>query len=350
MKTDRLAGAMGRVSLRRDGTIVLGANISCDGFAWEHAVRVQTHIHHDHMIGFDTSKANQTIVMSEETQALLNALYNADLPYRTNVVSIDYDSIYPVNGDTIELIRSHHMLGSVQVKVTCEDGYRIGYSSDFFWPVEDAIDVDELVIDATYGDPKSLRTYSQDTVDEKLIELVLQRLRGGHPTTMIGHNGRIQEAVHLLSTVTDRPILCSPKVFSLLEVYHRYGYAMPEALPTDSDDAVHLLRSREACLAFVTFAERRHLPWVDRSAKITLSAYMTGTDDPVIDYGNGDCRIAYTDHADFEGTLAYIEQTGAKRVWTDPRSGNAEALANAIQQQLGCHSAIIPQSKSLAWG
>jgi len=97
-------------------------------------------------------------------------------------------------------------------------------------------------------------------------------------------------------------------------------------------------------------SKRRHLPWVDRFAKLSLSAYLSNHNDPVTDYGNGDCCIAFTDHADFEGTLAYIEASKAQLVWTDPRTGNAAALADAARQHLGIDAREAIRDKSLAWG
>lgn len=77
---------------------------------------------------------------------------------------------------------------------------------------------------------------------------------------------------------------------------------------------------------------------------------MSKPQDPVTTYDNGDCCVAFTDHADFNGTIEYVRATGARQVWTDPRSGNAEALATAIIDQLGVRSAIVPELHSLSWG
>jgi putative mRNA 3-end processing factor len=341
---------MGRIKLKSDGTILLGEDVTCDGFAWQYSVRVQTHIHHDHMIAFNTSKANQTILMSTETRDLLIALLGTDLRHRPNIVGIPFDVPYEFNGERIEIVRSNHMLGSAQVQLTCDDGYRIGYSSDFFWPLEHVIRVDELIVDATYGSPETRRTYRQDVVDDKLIDLVLSRLRSGRQTAVVGSNGRLHHALALVGTMVDCPIICSKRVLSLVAVYQRYGYAMPPVLAVDSAEAMGVLRDREPCLAFVTFQDRRHLGWVDRFSKISLSAYTTGNHDPVLDYGNGDFRIAFTDHADFDGTLQYIAATGARLVWADPRSGDAEGLARAICGQLGIESRVPTRIQSLAWG
>jgi len=125
---------------------------------------------------------------------------------------------------------------------------------------------------------------------------------------------------------------------------------MPPVLRSDSPEALAILKDREPVVAFVTFPERRCLPWVERFRKITLSAYMAGLQDPVMCYDNGDSCISLTDHADFPGTVEYVRATGAKMVWTDPRSGNAAALADAISSRLGVQSAVMPQIHSLGWG
>ncbi len=149
---------MSRISLKDDGTILLGQQISCDGFACNRPIRIQTHIHADHMVDFNTSKANQRIFMSEQTRSLLCAIQNADLPYRDNVIGVAFGEREAVGAEEITLLPSHHMLGGAQVQVTCADGYRVGYSSDFFWPVESTISVDELVVDSTYGNPEARRS------------------------------------------------------------------------------------------------------------------------------------------------------------------------------------------------
>jgi len=341
---------MKRIALKSDGAILLGNNVSCDGFAFDKPVRVQTHIHQDHMVDFDTSKANQKIIMSHETRDLLNAFLNADLPYRNNILTLKAGSNFEINGDKVELFPSNHMLGGVQVKVTCPDGYRIGYSSDFFWPLDTVIDVDELIVDSTYGDPLRARKFTQQQADDQIITNVVKNLRGKKATVVIGHNGRIHHALYILSHTIREPILCSPRVFSLVKVYEKYGFPMAEVKKTDSVEGIEIMKKKETCLIFVSYPEIRHLPWVNRFSKITLSAHMAWSHDPVVYYSNGDCCIAMTDHADFHGTLEYVRASGASIVWTDPRSGNAEALAQAITNHLGIVSQIAPIQKTLSWG
>jgi putative mRNA 3-end processing factor len=341
---------MTRIYLKSDGAILLGDLVSADGFAFNKPVRVQTHIHSDHMVDFDTSKANQTIVMSPETRALLNALHNADLPYRNNLSTVRSGEKFRVEDEIVELYPSQHMLGSVQVKVTCKDGYAVGYSSDFFWPIETVMQVDELIVDATYGDPLRTRRFSQQLADDCLEQAATVSIVKGLSTACVGHVGRLHYALHLLGSLIPWPIICSPRTFALVSTYHQNGYPMPPVLRSDAPEAIEHLRARTPVFAFVTLHEQRHLPWLTRMRKITLSAHIASPEHPVTSYDNGDCCISLTDHADFPGTLNYIQQSGAKIVYTDPRSGNAAALAEAVRTQLGLSASIVPELRSLEWG
>jgi hypothetical protein len=73
------------VDVLGSGAVVLGSEIVCDGFLSDRRFRVQTHVHDDHMGGFDTSKGFQDLYMSEETHNLLIVEFNADLLVRDNL-------------------------------------------------------------------------------------------------------------------------------------------------------------------------------------------------------------------------------------------------------------------------
>ena len=148
------------IEVYASGAISLGPNVCCDGFLSEAALRVQTHLHTDHMSQFDTSKGNQDIVLSDPTRQLLLCEHNADLPYRNNIKSIQLSQWHEANGFRIMLLPSGHMLGAVQVVVETPEQMRLGYSGDFRWPLSRVIEVDALVVDSTYGSPKSVREFT----------------------------------------------------------------------------------------------------------------------------------------------------------------------------------------------
>ena len=96
-----------------NGTIRLGENVVCDGFIYGFPYRVQTHIHDDHMIKFNTSKGYQDLLMSPETRLLLIAELNEDLEFRDNLISVNYKVEHNlIDGSVLTFLRSGHMLGS----------------------------------------------------------------------------------------------------------------------------------------------------------------------------------------------------------------------------------------------
>ena len=143
------------IDVLASGTVCLSSEVVCDGFADGYPFRVQTHIHDDHMSQFERSKGLQDILMSPETYALLVADRNADLAFRDNLHRVDRGNERILDdGSKLSLIPSNHMLGSCQVVLEMPDGYRVGYSGDFGWPLDKIIEVNMLVVDSTYGEPQ----------------------------------------------------------------------------------------------------------------------------------------------------------------------------------------------------
>ena len=91
------------------GAVLLGPKVTCDGFHADRAIRVQTHIHSDHMAEFTTSLRGQ-VVMTKATRRLLEHEYPA-LPSRTNVQVLEYAEEWEHEGDRIQLLSSDHALG-----------------------------------------------------------------------------------------------------------------------------------------------------------------------------------------------------------------------------------------------
>ena len=60
----------GPVDVLGSGAVILGPKVTCDGFHVDRPIRVQTHIHTDHMNGFTSSLAGE-VVMTKPTRDLL---------------------------------------------------------------------------------------------------------------------------------------------------------------------------------------------------------------------------------------------------------------------------------------
>jgi len=338
---------MGEVDVASSGAVLLGSSVVCDGFQLGRPVRVQTHIHDDHMRDFERSKGFQDLIMSEATRNLLIAEFNADLEYRENVVAVPHGKSFECAGGRLTLLSSGHMLGAVQVSLETPDGRRLGYSGDFHWPISDVMQVDELVVDSTYGSEQSIRAYSQEEAEMRFLELVFAKLKIGS-VHIKAHRGTVQRALQILSGNIDVPVLASDRLCREVRVYQSFGCAVGELTLTTCPAGQQALRTKR----YVRLYSKGDREPVDlaEGAKIVLSAFMNKTTDPVIEYSERGYSVALSNHADFNGTLAYVAATGAKLVVTDNSRGHGVELARAIRNQLGIIARPSTNLESREWG
>jgi putative mRNA 3-end processing factor len=336
------------VRISGSGAILLGRDVCCDGFYRDCGVRVQTHLHADHMINFETSKGCQDVVMTYATRSLLIAEYNADLPYRRNLVALQYTERRDVGTSRITLLSSGHMLGAAQVQVELDDGTRIGYSGDFEWPLDHTIKVDELVLDSTYGSEQSVLGFTQEEAEACLVRVVVEKLRRG-PVHIKAPRGTVQRGVQVLSDTCVCPILASESLCREIEVYRAFGYPIGPVISVKDPIGVEAVESGRYIRLYGT--GDRFPAEVPSGTTILLTAFRSNRREPTIEYSERYLSIALTGHADFEGTLAYVSATGAKRVLTDnTRGGHAIELARNIAHRLGISAEPSEADFSQEWG
>lgn len=320
------------VDVFENGTVRLGSKTVCDGYAGGYPFRIQTHVHDDHMGEFDKSKGLQDLFMSPETHTLLIAERNADLEYRDNLIPVQRGVERELkDGSRLTLLPSGHMLGSSQVMLELFNGVRCGYSGDFAWPLDDVMRVDELVVDSTYGSPASVRGYTQAEAESCLLEVVCQRLRHGS-VHVNAHRGTVERVLHVLAGNVGVPILASGGLIREISVYREHGFAVGELEVLDSETGRSALMGRSYVRLYSKgdgFGNERI-----EGTSVTCSAYMVSTENPLLKFSERAYRVALSNHADFEGTLAYVEATGARTVVTDNTRNHGIALADAINDRL----------------
>lgn len=339
-----------RIGVSRSGAIMLDNVVTCDGFVHNYPIRVQTHIHEDHMSGFNSSKGFQHILVTQPTHKLLITEFNADLPYRTNFEAIPSKQTISRENCHIRLLDNGHMLGSVQVEVTLHDGKRCGYSGDFAWPLEDIIEVEELVLDSTYGSPDSVRKFTQDEANSRFIELVLEQIKSG-PVLILTHRGTLQRAISCLDDAIKIPIIANPRLCHELEVYKEYGYGLSTVLNTDAKEAKVVLREGRYIRLYGNRERRPTDP--SEASIIRLKAFKGRLDDPVAENSEKSFDVALSDHADYQETLEYVRATGAKKVVTDNsniRGRHGVELARALKRELGVDAQPSDNQPTREWG
>jgi putative mRNA 3-end processing factor len=336
------------IGLFPSGAIKLGSKVVCDGFHRDFSVRVQTHIHDDHMRDFDTSKGFQTIYLTEPTRKLLITEFDADLPMRENLIPLKMGIFKAVEGSDILLLPAGHMLGSAQVAVHLEDGCRVGYSSDFQWPLNEVIKVDKLVVDSTYGSPNCIRRYSQEEAEEKLLKVVKKRVSQG-PVHIKAHRGTLHRAMQVLCEIEKWPLVVTKRLASEIRTYREFGYAIGEFYILDSCEGQEVVKTDR----YVRLYGKGDRFPVDilNGVTVVLSAFSSDFKNPILEYSERSLSVALTDHADFEGVLEYVKATGASYVVTDnTRGGHAVELAQEIRARLGINAIPSNLEFSREWG
>lgn len=320
------------IDVFESGAVRLGSEIVCDGYAFGFPYRVQTHVHDDHMGEFDKSKGEQDLLMSRETRALLIAERDADLEYRDNLIAIRQGTERELeDGSKLVLLPSGHMLGSCQAMLEFRDGVRCGYSGDFSWPLDQVMKVDELVVDGTYGSPAGVRRYTQEEAESCLLEIVLQRLRYGS-VHINAHRGTVERVLHVLGGDVGVPILGSARLVREVAVYQEHGFAVGSLETLESPEGRSALKARSYVRLYSKgdgFGNER-----TEGTSVDCSAYMVRTDHPLLRFSDRAYRVALSNHADFEETLAYVEATGARTVVTDNTRNHGIDLAIAINNRL----------------
>jgi len=340
------------------GAVLLGGDVTCDGFHKNRRIRIQTHAHEDHLNDFATSKSG-IIVLTKATQRLLENKHR-DLPYRPNVHALEYGKTIELYDNIIELYSSNHILGAAQAKVTTPDGVIIGYSGDFGWPIEDIMQVDILVVDATYGTPsQKSRTYTQVEAQQEFVNRARSLLRQG-PLHICASLGPLQRALYALETeeISDGvTIIASKHVKYVVDVHTEFGLPMPSIACTGTPEAQEAIRSGSYIKLHGTY-EVMNDGLVDGGV-IQLTRYRVDGQEPIIQTADNRFRIGFSNHADFDQTIEYIHSTGAHLVVTDwvraskgrnNESNKAVQLAKAVRRELRIQAFPASGHTDLLWG
>ncbi|MFN3077412.1 MAG: hypothetical protein ABT940_11120, partial [Alphaproteobacteria bacterium] len=248
----------------------------------------------------------------------------------------------------ITLLSSNHMLGSVQVAVELKNGLRVGYSGDFQWPLDHVIEVDELVLDSTYGSEESVLRYTQEEAEQRLLSIAVEKLSKG-PIYVKAHRGTIHRGLQVLSEIENCPLLASPRLCGEIDVYRSFGCPIGQVHSIKSTDALAAAKSKRY-IRFYGTGDQFPVQ-LTSGTTIYLSAFRTVREDPVLEYSDRSLSVALTNHADFEGTLEYVKATKTKRVLTDnSRGGHAVELAREITRRLGIKAEPSESNMSHEWG
>lgn len=331
------------VGITRRGAVLLGKNFAVDG-PEKRPVRVITHAHSDHLIGLEESlQYSSMIIATPATIELILELYRLSTTYRVlykqKAVPVDYDQEVNVNGEKLVLLYSNHILGSAQVLVET-NGYRLGFTGDFRIKNTPIMrDLDVLVIEATYGSPRTVREF-KDEVEEYIVDTVLDGLNRDEPVRIYGYHGKLQEIMVLLrSKGIKEPFLMPPKIYRITKIATKYGYSIDNFYNTNTSEAREIKKTgRYILFQHMMMASRRNL---DKGVNIVLSGWEFSA--PIKKIDRNTWLIAYSSHADFNELLEYVEQAEPRVLIVDnSRESYAIEFANEVSKRLGIPAIVLP--------
>jgi len=329
-----------KASITRQGAVLLGKYVVCDGFEWDREVAVVTHIHADHITHFERCLGYYDLIFcSPETKELLITLEGNWLRLRRNLISLPYENPYAYKEERITLYPARHILGSSQVLVEDQDGVRIVYTGDFDFPNTKPVEADILVVDATFGDPTQVAKCNRDQIVDYLVSLTKKELEFS-PVCILAHRGKLQEVMSILRNAgLTVPFLCAPDILKMSKVYSNYGINMGCVLSLKDDAAQEIIASGERHIFFQLIGIKAFPPI--HYTKIRASRW--GTTESFIKLAHDYYVVALSDHADFKGTLEYVRECKPRLVITDNyRAGSADSLAQAIRNELHIEAKAMP--------
>jgi putative mRNA 3-end processing factor len=203
------------------GAILIGKHSTVDAHE-DRPVRVVTHAHSDHTLGLrESARKCNRLVMTPATYEPCPVLHRLK-PDPSRLVLLDYGRSFEYDGERLTLYDAGHVLGSAQVLVEGEDGYRLLYTGDFKLPKAPIIESDLLVIDATYGKPSRVRPF-EDKIEDEFVRLVRASLKEGS-VYIFGYHGKLQEVAGILRRGgIDVPVEMPKRVYEVAKICQKHG-------------------------------------------------------------------------------------------------------------------------------
>jgi Cft2 family RNA processing exonuclease len=261
-----------------------------------------SHAHSDH-----TAK-HQQIIATQATWFLCRRR----LGQKRKVTILEYRKPYPVDGYSVELLPSGHMLGAAQIMI--QNGQRIVYTGDFRlkpgYTTEGAAttNCDVLIMECTFGSPR----YSfppMEVVEQRLIGFIEASFEDHKIPVLLAYQmGKSQEALKFLG---DRGYtVCLPKqIMDNVKVYEECGVRFNNYEPFSLGNLFGKV------VVIPPYLNRtRMMEKIPHCRTAFLSGWAMDSD--AQSRFGVDEVIPMSDHADFNELVEYVEKTRPSRVYT----------------------------------
>ena len=314
---------------------MLGENVEADGY-FGRLVRVVTHAHSDHMLGLPKSARRALFIVATPTTLEMLRVLGHRIP-SSKEIPLKYGRGFMVEDEIIRLYPARHIAGSAQVLVERGD-CRVGYTGDFKMPGTPPMrDLDVIVIDATYGNPRAQRRWSDWEALMALIGLIEESIVEG-PVLLYGYNGKLQEVmVELRRNGVPYPFLATPRTLRLAEIAARfYGVDLGQVSVYNGGPV------EEPAIVFLHASSRRRYRRLPGTHILLTGWEMRGI---VVRTGDNSYNVSYSDHATLKEIVEYLLEARPRLVVVDAYRGREAVItARYIERYVGLRALAMPPS------
>ncbi|MBW3519835.1 ligase-associated DNA damage response exonuclease [Flavobacterium sp. NKUCC04_CG] len=245
------------------------------------------------------------------TVPILKSRISADI----NVQGIAYNEIIRINGVQVSFHPAGHIIGSAQIRmeykgrvVVVSGDYKIqddGLSTPF-----EVVKCHEFVTESTFGLP-IYRWPSIATQHQQLQQWVIDNQKMGKTSVFIGYSlGKAQRIMKAIEGIA--PIYVHYSIGKLNEAYKQVGIKLPEYQAADFRESVAHLDQQLVILppSLVDTSAFKKIP---NKAYAICSGWMQVRG--ARRWRSADAGFAISDHADWDGLITAVQNTGAEKVY-----------------------------------
>lgn len=261
-----------------------------------------SHAHGDH-----TAK-HQQIVATPETWSLCRRRLGA----KPRATPLAFRTPHSVDGLSVELIPSGHMLGAAQIVV--QNGRRIVYTGDFRLKpnrTSEAAEIppsDILIMECTFGKPRYVFPPTEE-VERQLVAFVETAFEDRKVPVLLAYAmGKSQEVLKFLG---DRGYtVCLPKqTMEVVKVYEACGVVFHNYERISNDNLYGKVVLLPPYLIRTRMVEK-----ISNRRTAVLTGWAMDRETPSR-YG-ADAAIPMSDHADFEELNEYVVRARPSKIYT----------------------------------
>ena len=263
-----------------------------------------SHAHSDHVA------RHSSAVLTPSTRLLLGPLLN-----KSECVTLEYHEPLSTTNYTMTLYPAGHCLGSAQALIESRaTGERILYTGDLKLksnamaePAE-VVPCDTLIIESTYGRPE-YKFPPEEGVLEQCFSILRSWLEAGYTPVVVAHRtGKAQELLHHL-LLEGFEVALESSTWEVTERYQEAGVTFPSdfrMLENGAKDGEVVLRPPG------------RKKGVEGDSPRARTVALTGwAVDPSLHYRSGAATtLPFSDHADFDDLVSYVEAVNPRRVFT----------------------------------